>query len=171
MVQSVDFQPLLTVTSVSSVATGLTYAQGVDYEVVTGVGGYSYSNLASDGIRWLPAGTHPNIGDDVVINYTYNSLINILDAYFKQETYYTMGADRLFRQATQTNIALNANLKVSAGNPSTVLNLVRNAVKTYINALKLGQSVEEFDIDAVVSRIYGVDNWTYNQLSISGGTG
>jgi len=169
--QSVDFQPIISISSVSSIATGLTYTQGIDYEVVTGIGEYAYSNLASDGIRWLPGGAHPNIGDDVVIQYNYNSLINILDAYFKQEQFYTMGADRLFRQARQFNVAIDANLKVNAGNPATVLNLVRSAVKSYINSLKLDNDVEVFDISSIVGKIYGVDNWTYNQFSISGSTG
>jgi hypothetical protein len=41
----------------------------------------------------------------------------------------------------------------------------------YINSLKLGQNVEEFDIDSVVSKIYGVDNWTYSKLCVKGSSG
>ena len=168
---AVDFQPVMYVDSVSSVATGLTYTEGTDYEVVTGEGEYAYSNLAQDGIRWLPGGTHPDVGDDVIIQYRYNSLINILDAYFKQTQFYAMGSDRLFRWAQPLDIVIDANLKVNAGNPATVLGLVQTAVIAYIDSLKLGNDVEEFDIDAEVAKIYGVDNWTYTQLSVSGSTG
>ena len=167
----VDFQPLISVTTVSSVATGLTYTEGTDYEVETGVGEYSYSNLGQDGIRWIPGGSHPDIGDDVVITYSYNSLINILDAYFKQPQFYGLGSDKLYRWAQATYLEIDANLKIKAGSPAEVLAAVRNTVTSYINGLKLGDNVEEFDLDALVGKIYGVDNWTYNQLSVKGGSG
>ena len=167
----VDFQPLISVTTVSSLATGLTYTEGADYEVITGVGEYSYSNLGQDGIRWIPGGNHPDIGDDVIIQYQYNSLINILDAYFKQPQFFGMGSDKLYRWAQATQLEIDANLKVLSGSPSDVLNSVRSAVFNYINNLKLGENVEEFDLDAIVGRIYGVDNWTYNQLSVLDGSG
>jgi hypothetical protein len=150
---------------------GVTYVEGVDYDLVTGTGEYSYSNFGQDGIQWIPGGSHPSIGDDLVIVYQYNSLINVLDSFFKQPAYYVMGQDRLWRWAQPTQIEVDANLKVSAGGSSQVLATVRSAVSTYINALKLGQNLEEFDIDGVVSRIYGVDNWTYNKLCVKGGTG
>jgi hypothetical protein len=168
---SVDFQPLIKVTQVSSAATGLTYTEGTDYEVETGVGEYSYSNLGQDGIRWIPGGSHPDIGDDVIIQYQYNSLINILDAYFKQPQFYGIGSDKLFRWAQPTSLEIDANLKVKSGSPSEVTNAVRTAVTDYINDLKLGDNVEEFDLDALVGKIFGVDNWTYNQLSVKDGTG
>jgi hypothetical protein len=170
-VQAVDFQPIMSVTTVSSVATGLTYVEGVDYEVVMGEGIYSYSNLARDGIRWLDGGDHPAFGEDVIIQYTYNGMMNILTAFFNQPLYYSMGSDKLFRWAQPTYLTIDANLKVKSGSPSVVYGLVRTAILGYINGLKLGESVEEFDLDAAVGRIYGVDNWTYNQLSIKDGAG
>ena len=164
LLQSVDFQPIISVTSVSSVATGLTYTEGTDYEVVTGESEYSYSSFGSDGIRWIAGGSHPDLNDDVIITYTYNSLCNTLSAYFTQQEYYTMGADKLFRWSQPTNIAIEANLKVGSGSPSIVEALVREAVYSYVNSLALGVNLEEFDIDSEVSKIYGVDNWTYVNL-------
>jgi hypothetical protein len=168
---SVDKQPLMEVSSVYSVAKSTQYSEGTDYEVITGEGIYAYSTYSSDGIRWLPGGNHPDIGDDVIITYKYNSLINILNSFFNQPAYYTMGVDKLFRWAGPLYIEIDADLKVLSGSPSIILNLVRGAILNYINALKLGQSVEEFDISGVVSKIYGVDNFTYNQLSIKDGSG
>lgn len=165
----VDFQPLYRVVSVVSGAT--TYIEGTDYEVVTGVGEYSYSNLAQDGIRWISGGSSPNVGDSIVITYEYNSLCNVLDSYFKQDQYYEGGSDRLFRWSQSSQIQIEANLKVRSGSPSEVQRLVREGVLTYINSLKLGENVEEFDIDSVVAGVFGVDNWTYTTLSLVGGTG
>lgn len=167
----VDFQPIMSVDSVSSVAAASTYLEGDDFEVETGVGEYSYSNQASDGIRWLPGGSHPDVGDDITITYKYNSLMNILQSFFNQPAFYHMSSDNLFRWAQPTQLEINADLKISSGSPEVVKASVRNAVLTYINNLKLGQDVEEFDIDSEVSKISGVDNWVYNQLSVFGGSG
>ena len=165
----VDYQPLYRVTSVVSGAT--TYVEGTDYEVVTGEGEYSYSNLSQDGIKWISGGGHPNVGDSISINYEYNSLCNALDAFFKQDQYYEGGSDKLFRWAQPSYLRVEANLKVRSGSPSDVQSLVREGVLNYVNGLKLGDNVEEFDIDSVVSGVFGVDNWTYTALSLVDGSG
>ncbi len=168
LTQVVDFQPIISVTSVISGVT--TYVEGTDYSVITGVGEYAYSSYGSDGIQWIPGGSHPAIDAVVTITYTYNSLANTLVSFFNQDEYYSMGSDRLFRWSQPSNIAIEANLKVSSGSPSQVQALVREAVYDYINNLSLGQNVEEFDIDTIVAQIYGVDNWTYNNLQLKSDT-
>lgn len=166
---TVDRQPVTEVTSVSF--GGTTYTEGTDYEVVTGEGEYAYSNHATDGIRFITGGSQPSIGDVITIIYKYNSMINILASYYTQEEYFSMGVDKLFRSAQPKEIEIDANLKVAFGNPTSVLNNVRTAVTDYINDLKLGVSVEEFDLDRQVSAIQGVDNWTYTTLAIKDGSG
>jgi hypothetical protein len=166
-----DRQPLIAVSQVSTIG-GVIFTEGTDYEVVTGVGEYSYSNIGSDGIRFLAGGSAPAaLRDPVAIIYTYNSLINTLASFFTQPEYYSMGMDKLFRQAEVENIEIEADLKVGFGNPNTVLSNVRTAVMTYVNALLLGIDVEEFDLDREVSKIIGVDNWTYRTLALKGGSG
>ena len=125
-------------------------------------------DFSSDGIKWIAGGSAPAVTAAVTITYEYNALINLMDSYFKQEEYYEGGSDRLFRWAQEESIEIEANIKVRSGNPASVVALVRAAVTTYVNALKLGDNLEEFDIDAVVSTIYGVDNWTYVTLAVSG---
>ena len=162
------FQPVIRVSSV--ISGGVAYTEGDDFDLITGVGDYAYSNSTTDGIKWLTDGSHvkPAIGDSVTIIYEYNSLINLMDSYFKQEEYYEGGSDRLFRWAQEESIEIEANLKVRSGNPSSIVALVRTAVTDYVNALRLGDNLEEFDIDAVVAGVYGVDNWTYVTLAVSG---
>lgn len=168
----VDRQPLISVTSVRD-SIGTIFVQGTDYEVVTDAGEYSYSVLGQDGIRFLSTAVSvpANLSDPVIIDYSYNSLINVLTSYYTQPEEFTMGQDKLFRAAQQIDILIEANLKVRSGNPSDVQSSVRSAVKAYINAMKLGMDVEEFDIDSVVSRVYGVDNFTYITLAVSTGSG
>ena len=163
---AMPFQPVIRVNSVKMATT--LYTEGVDYEVVTGSGDYAYSNLATDGIKWIAGGAAPTVGSAVTITYEYNALVGLMDSYFKQEEYYEGGSDRLFRWAQEESIEIEANLKVRSGNPASIVTLVRTAVTNYVNALRLGDNLEEFDIDAVVSTIYGVDNWTYVTLAVSG---
>lgn len=169
---AVDQQPLVSIVSVyTSAGGGTTFIEGTDYEVVTGEGEYAYSSRGSDGIRFISGANHPDVGDDLRIEFRYNTLNNVLTSFFVQPEYYNMGTDRLYRWAQTYNIEIEANLEVVFGNPATVLTLVKAAILNYINGLDLGDDVEEFDIDAVVSRINGVGNFTWVQLSESGGTG
>lgn len=162
-------QPLISVTSVSSGA--IYYTEGVDFEVVTGEGIYAYSDRGQDGIRFLIGGSAPAINSPLRIVFSYNSMINVLTSYYKQPEYQVMGSDTLFRWAQKKNIVIETELKVFSGNPDTVLSAVRGRVLDYINNLKLGVDVEEFDIDAQVAQISGVDNWVYITLAVQGGTG
>jgi len=164
-------QPLISVSQVST-SGGIIFVEGTDYEVVTGEGEYSYSARGSDGIKFLAGGSAPAaLQDPVYIVYSYNSLITTLDSFFTQPEFYSMGMDKLFRWAQAQQITIEANLKVSAGNPDTVKANVRTAILTYINGLKLGENVEEFDIDREVGKIIGVDNFVYVTLAYLGGTG
>jgi len=106
-----------------------------------------------------------------VITYRYNSLINTLSAYYGQPEYYSMGMSKLYRSAQPKYLEIDGALTVSAGNPDVVAANVRATIQTYINGLGLGEDVEEFDIDREVSKLFGVDNMVWNQLSIAGGTG
>ena len=165
-----DRQPVMTIKSVTS--GGTTFVEGTDFELVTGESEYSYSTRGMDGIRFLTGGSVPAaLGDPVTIVYEYNAVITTLDSYYTQPSRYTIGMDRLFRWAQASYLTLEANLKVRAGNPDTVRSIVRTAVLNYINALKLGDDVEEFDINAVVAQTYGVDNWTYTTLALKDSSG
>jgi len=162
-------QPLMSVLTVSSGVT--VYTEGTDYEVVTGEGIYAYSDRGQDGIRFILGGTAPALGDPLRIVYNYNSMITIVTSYYTQPEYFVMGSDVLFRWAQPKLVEIEAELKVKSGNPTTVLNLVRERVISYINGLKLGENLEEFDIDAQVAEIFGVDNWVYVTLAEKDGTG
>ena len=98
-------------------------------------------------------------------------MINILTAYYKQDEYFVMGSDVLFRWAQAKRITLEAELKVASGNPTTILSLVRSRILSYVNALKLGVDVEQFDIDSQVAQVGGVDNFVYITLAVYGSTG
>lgn len=166
---SLDFQPLVEVTGVSS--GGTDYTEGTDYEVVRDEGIYRYSNRSTAGIRWLSGGSHPAIGDAVVINYTYNSLMNQMDSFFKSSAFFYVGGDVLYREAQPKAITLELSLVIRSGSPANIVSSLRVALLNYVNSLGLGENVEEFDLDSIASKIYGIDNLTWTTLAVFGGTG
>ena len=162
-------QPVISIVSVSD--TGTTYVEGTDYELVTGEGIYAYSNRGQDGIRFISGGSAPTLNDSITIQYTYNTLPNVMTAYYRQSEYYVMGTDVLFRWAQDQQLEIEANLKVQSGNPESVRGLVEERLLNYINGLLLGEDVEEFDLDSEVARVFGVDNFTWTTLAVEDGSG
>lgn len=165
-----DRQPLIEVISVISGAT--TFVEGTDYEVVFDSGSYSRSSYGMDGIRFIAGGAVPtNIGDSVVINYQYNSIIDVISSFFTQPRYYSMGMNKLYRWAYPYYLEISVDLKVASGNPETIRTLTNNVISDYINTLKLGEAVEEYDLDRETAKITGIDNLTWVQLSVKDGNG
>jgi hypothetical protein len=162
----VNFAPLVEVVSVRDLSGPTTFTEGTDYEVVFDDSGVSGSTRAADGVKFLPTGSAPALGDLVTITYTYNNLIRTLQNDVEDDDVDVDGRDELYKMSTKVGIFLDAGLRVTNGfNQSTVRTAVRTAILAYINGLKGGDDVEEFDIDGVVSQISGVDNFVYNQLS------
>jgi len=163
-------QPLISITSVVSGA--VTFIAGTDYEVVSDTGAYARSSRGRDGIKFIAGGAVPvAMGDSVVITYQYNSLIDTLTSFFTQPYYYSIGMDRLYRWAYQYDIEISGELKIASGNPDSIKATVISIILNYINGLKLGDNVEEFDLDREIAKVTGVDNFTWVQLSVKDGSG
>lgn len=158
--------PLVQVSSVTRVSPAATYVEGTDYEVVFDGGGNAGSPRAADGIRFLVTSpTPPTPGQVITVEYTYNNLIRSLQAGFELDDTLVHGRDLLFKQAEQVDIILEASLRVSAGfSVTTVQDLVEAALLDFINALELGDDVELSDLQGVVRRISGVDNFIITRL-------
>jgi hypothetical protein len=169
-----DKQPGVEIVSVQS---GVTYTQNVDYQYYSDPGIWSRSTRGSDGVIFVATGAAPAIGDPVTITYKYDNLIIALQSFFTMPEYYETGRDALFRRGIQVDIAITGELKVNAGNPLVVQSQAAQALLDYFNGnsvqhgLLLNQNVEEFDLDDVLSRVPGVDNFTYTLLAPVGSTG
>jgi len=163
--------------SVQSVQAGPIFVQNVDYTYVSDTGINSRSVRGQDGIVFLATGSAPAIGTPTTITFTYDNLIVALQSFFGGVEYKESGRDELFRRGIQVDIAIQAQLRVNAGNPTVVLAQVTQAILDFINGSTvqrgygLGQDVEEFDIDGVLSRIPGVDNFIFLLLAPVGSTG
>jgi hypothetical protein len=157
---------------VNAILSAGAYVQGTDFELVDDTSGYSNSNRASDGIRWLPSGSSPTIGDVVTVTYTYNSLVSSLQSAFLADDRNVPSRDILFKVGDQVDITVSANIKIRSGFAvSTVTSAVISAIENLINSNKLGDGVEASDIQAVVRSFSSVDNFIITNLSKVGETG
>lgn len=161
---TVSFPPLVSVTSVVEGAT--TFIEGTDYEVVFDDSDLAGSTRATEGVRFLAAGTQPSApGAAVTVTYTSNQLIRNLQTEFELDNVFVFGRDLLIKEGLQVDIILEADLRVSSGfSTSTVSSAVNTAVLDFINALNLGDDVEESDIQGAVRRVSGVDNFIITRL-------
>lgn len=161
--------PVVRVDSVTRVADNHVYVEGTDYEVVLDTSGVSGSTRARDGVRFLPAASPmPTAGQAISIAYAYNQLIRDLQADAADPEVAVNGRDLLYRLGARVDIYLSANLKVVSGfRTSTIQSAVQTALVEYINSLELGDDVEASDLQRVVRRLSGVDNFVITKLTRS----
>ena len=161
-----DNQPVVDIVNVPG------FTLGVDYEFVKDETGVSNSVRAQDGIRFIPGGSSPTVGDTINIEYLQDTLISDIQSSFDDADNDVGGQDPLVRSGQQVDITMTAQLIVVAGfSFSTIQSTVVTAVVDYINALGLGEPVERSDIQAVVRAISGVDNFIFSVLDIVGSAG
>lgn len=163
---SLSKQPVISITSAGA------YTPDVDYILVKDTSGNAGSIRGADGIMWLTTGSAPAIGASVSVTYTYNSLLQALQDVFTQSDKQVPGRDILYKEATQIDVALNANLKIRSGfSVSAVTTAVTNAIQALFDGYKLSDDVEASDIQAVVRAFSSVDNFVITNLSKVGTTG
>lgn len=172
-------QPVLSVVSVSKGAT--VYTQGADYDLIPDATGYGKSTRARDAILFKVGGQHPNPGDSITIQYTQNSIIEDIQNTYIGSEHLVLGRDLLVRSANQLNVAITANMTVRPGyNPAVLQAVVQSAIVDFVNSTLLkarqpgissGGYLERSDVDLVVRRISGIDNFIYTKFDLVGGTG
>jgi hypothetical protein len=172
-------QPVMNVSRVST--SGTTYTEGVDYDVFYDVSGYSDSVRASDGIVFRQTGLAPTPGEVVNVTYTQNFMMEDVQSSLSTPNHDVIGRDTLIRAATQLNITIAANLTVRSGfSPSSVSSMVQSSILGFVNSLLLQakipgtedrSSVQKSDVDGIVRRISGVDNFSFTQFCLVGATG
>lgn len=172
----VDYSPVVEVTSVQDLTGPTTFTEGTDYDVVYDDTGNEHSNRAVDGVRFKFTGSAPVVGYPVTINYSYNNLVRRIQTETEQDDVEVRGRDLLVKYGEDVAIIIDANMRVeSSFETSLVQKAVETAIQSFINdTLKLGDDVEESDIQGVVRQISGVDNFIFTRLTrstVSSGVG
>lgn len=167
VVMPLTYQPVMSIVSIGA------YVQGTDFNLVHTNTGYANSTRAADGPQWSPtAATTPTLYDTLTVVYTYNSLMSTLQAAFTQPDSLVVGRDILFKEATQVDVQLTAQLKVRPGyNVAATLAAITSSISVFINNMILSQDVELSDIQAVVRSYVAVDNFIISLMAKVGNTG
>lgn len=159
-------QPIINLSGAGS------FIQGTDFVLVQDTSGNAQSVRGADGIKFLPTGSFPAVGSVVQVTYTYNGLIEALQNAFTTPDKVSPSRDLLFKAATQSNITISAQIKVSSGfNVAQVQTAVQTAILALINTSKLGVTVEGSNINATARSFSSVSNFIITNLDFVGQLG
>jgi hypothetical protein len=172
-------QPVQSVTSVTSGT--VTYVEGTDWNFVKDTTGYSGSVRGTDSVVFTFDGAAPVSGASVTINYVQNILIENIQTTYEAPFNFVFGRDLLIRQGIAVPVTITAELQVGLGLAyTTVLAQVQAAIIGFIDSLLLnaripgvspGGALQMSDVNSVVRRIAGVDNFVMTQFCVVGGSG
>jgi len=153
-------QPVISVGLVTGIVGGLphTFILGTDYNVFLNPNSlYAGSTESASYIQWIPSGTKPDNNTLVSITYTADSLIEILQALFADDSNHIVGSDILVKEAIEASIAFTAGIFVVPGYvPSSVVSQISTNLSVYINALGLGATITLSELVAIIQDTPGV---------------
>lgn len=109
----------------------------------------------------------PLDGSVLTITYTYDSLIETLQAEFSENSNHIVASDILIREAVEALINVTASILVLPGFvPPTVVTNVQTNLTTFLNGLGLGVNIDLSDLVVVIEGTPGVDEVDLSTLSM-----
>jgi uncharacterized phage protein gp47/JayE len=161
-------QPVDSVGSVTGIAGSVpyTFIPVTDYTIVLNPNSLFAGSVDSGSyIQWTTTGTHPDNNTVVSVNYTYDSLIQTLQALLNTASNNIVGSDILIYEATEALINFTAGIVVVPGYvPTTVMNNVSTALSNYINGLGLGAVVVLSELVSIMQGVAGVSEVDLSSL-------
>lgn len=113
-------------------------------------------------------GFKPDTGTIITITYTYDSLIETLQALFNSNDNHIVASDILVKEALEAFISITNSIIVLPGYvPATVVTNIQSSLSTYINGLGLGAVIDLSDVVVVEELVAGVDQVDLSTLTIS----
>jgi len=145
------------VSSVSLVReNGVLLTPGVDYSEVLDPGVYGRSVYSNDRVNWVTSRT---VGATIEIYYSWSDLIQTLQDLLDADTNHHVGADVLVKLSYVATVDVTMEVEVLSGyDPIDVVSVVNASIAAYINALGLGDAVQQSDIIALAEATDGVDS-------------
>lgn len=161
-------QPVLSVASVT--AGGPAFIQNTDYRLVVDAGVNAGSIRAQDAVVFIAGGASPAIGSILSVVYNANTLMQTLQDAYVVPDHLVFGRDLLFKVGQQINIEVAANVSFLAGtNATSGLSLALSTIVAFVNALGLGDDVEQSDVNAAVrGAVRSVDNIVFSVFRVVG---
>jgi uncharacterized phage protein gp47/JayE len=110
-------------------------------------------------------GFSPDNNTVITITYTYDNLIEILQALLDSPSNLIAASDVLIREAIEASINFTAGILIVPGYvASTVIANVETALTNYINALGLGATLILSDLVSIIQAVPGVDEVDLSSL-------
>jgi len=155
-------QPAKSISSVLGTNAGnitYTFLPSSDYtftEDTTSI--YAGSEQATGRLVWVSSGAKPTLLTNVRIGYVYNALPETIQSVVDGDSNHIVNADVLVKEALSVAIDYTATIAVLSGySKASVVENCRVAVETALNNYGLGISVEQSDINTIITETDGVD--------------
>ncbi len=133
--------------------------EGTHYNIVQDQGKLSGSVRGADKIVFVASKV--SAGEQIVITYSYNSLIESLQNYMEDDSRKVLGADLLVKAAKPRQIDVGCTIRVLAGYSQTnIISAVETAISAALGAYTIGEEVQQSDVLAVIANTTGVDDVT-----------
>lgn len=114
------------------------------------------------------ANNTPIDGELVTVTYTYNELINNIQAYFNDESNSAPNSDILIKESLEINFAVTVSITVDASLSFTdVADEAASNVAAFVNALRIGENFTRLDIANQLGATDGVANASLNDITIT----
>lgn len=171
-------QPVDSLSSITGIAGGVPHTFigppggtgiGTDYNVFINPNSLFGGSIdAGSYIQWNSTGTNPDNNTVYTITYTYDSLIQVLQALLNNNSNYIIGSDILVYEATQALVDFTASIIIVPGFvPATVTGNVQTALSNYIDGLGLGAVLVLSELVAVMQGVAGVSEVDLTTLILS----
>lgn len=160
----------ISITGVVGLNPTYLFAQGTDYTVHINPNSlFAGSTEAASYIEWTSSGgTYPDPNSNFFVTYTYDSLIETLQALFTDNNNHIVASDVLVREAQEAFIGVVETILVLPGFiPANVQTSVVAALSDYINSLGLGAVIDLSDIVFISEAVLGVDAVLLDTISVS----
>ena len=141
-------------------STTVTSVTDLTHVVVGNTTGFTSGNAYFTGFS-------PDNNTIITITYTYDSLIEILQAQFNDNSNHIVASDILVREAIEALVNITAGIIIVPGYvASTVVANVQTALTDYINGLGLGATLILSELTAVIQNVAGVSEVDLSTLVV-----
>lgn len=146
-----------------------TFVEDTDYSLVTDptilVEG---STQMRNGFKFLGSpGVLPDETTQYTVDYSYDTLIETLQAAFDDVTHHIIASDVLIKQAHTATIDIAASVAVIPGfNPASTISSAQTNLTNFLTTNKLGQTFAQSQVVAIIEDTPGVDEVDLSTLVI-----
>jgi hypothetical protein len=148
------FKPVKSISAVT--VNGILLVPGIDYSLVRDTGVYERSIYSTDKIVWITTRTD---SDTIVITYKYSDIVQTAQGYLDNTQNHIVGVEVIAKLCFTATVNVTMVVEMLSGyDPVSVTSLVNSQIVEYINALPVGNEIQQSDIIGIAEDTAGVDS-------------